>query len=316
MFKLMKILLIMAFLAVFLWATSAYAAYKEWGGQIVLHENVAASYPTYNVPHASMHNAMPHNYMIHQPIHVPINMHTNFSAVRPAIHNNVTTPHFFGVHEPMMNHKNNIINNSQGGSVNNNIVTFTQQPIITHSNNATVNSFVQQRNVVTHSASINQGGNNTVWQHNGWGKNNKNHLLRFAHLVAALLATNTLFPYYYGFNPYYYYPYYPDYNVSYPDDYAYSDNTGDENTNSYSTLSANDNQIVPAENWVAASNGDVPANAEIYNDANGSTTYYCRSAYSNQEYYGVLVPQDGCYVNDQSVTLRFVNYEVLLNPSS
>jgi hypothetical protein len=97
----------------------------------------------------------------------------------------------------------------------------------------------------------------------------------------------------------------------------------------------------PNGNWVSANNGYVPSNAVPYatstdasseaygdnaadnyaNNSNGNSnqnntpSYYCRAVSNNQYVEGVLVPNDGCYVqnNAESSTTRYGNYQVLVN---
>lgn len=64
--------------------------------------------------------------------------------------------------------------------------------------------------------------------------------------------------------------------------------------------------------WVEAQNGNVPDNAIIFRvDSNGNKTYYCQAQYKNSTYQGVLVAGDGCYVQDNAVSLRFTQYQAL-----
>jgi hypothetical protein len=83
-----------------------------------------------------------------------------------------------------------------------------------------------------------------------------------------------------------------------------------------------DNEAV----WVAAHNGEVPDNAIPYTDDNGqndtdysndNSAYYCRAQYNNEVYDGVLVANEGCYVEDSAnaATIRLENYDVLVNPN-
>jgi hypothetical protein len=75
----------------------------------------------------------------------------------------------------------------------------------------------------------------------------------------------------------------------------------------------NYNQYQPAaESWVAAENGDVPDNAVVNGNENNVTTYYCREEFNGKMYYGLLIPKDGCYVQEQSVTMKFENYDVMV----
>lgn len=93
---------------------------------------------------------------------------------------------------------------------------------------------------------------------------------------------------------------------------------GDSNTNANNTVSSdsNTNTATPTptkETWVSDENGNLPKNAVVNNTENGKSTYYCRTTYMNKLSYGVLVPQDGCYIETATVTMRFTNYETLVN---
>ena len=90
----------------------------------------------------------------------------------------------------------------------------------------------------------------------------------------------------------YYIPYYYGYYPSYSNETNYSSEPAsneDYNTNQ----NVDTNQV-----WVAASNGEIPNNAVVYSDENGSTTYYCRGIYNNVLYTGELVPNEACYAQD------------------
>jgi hypothetical protein len=72
----------------------------------------------------------------------------------------------------------------------------------------------------------------------------------------------------------------------------------------------------PSQSWVAASNGQVPPGAVVNtnNPNSNGPTYYCQAVYDNQTFSGVLVPNDGCYVQDETngATIRLTTYEVLV----
>ncbi len=143
---------------------------------------------------------------------------------------------------------------------------------------------------------------NRSWNNNynfygneGWGWNNYgtglnwNNGLWYGALVGATLETALLSPYKQ-----------PDYT------YPISVTTPATNTTSSTTLPSD-------ETWVSAKDGDVAQNAVINNTENGKSTYYCRTNYMNQLSYGVLVPNDGCYIETSSATTRFTTYDVLIS---
>lgn len=208
-----------------------------------------------------------------------------------------------------------------------------------------INKPIAHTNATSHSVQ----GQNNQWQNNKW-QNNKwnNHNAWKRHhanniFAAAIIGATTFFPFYNAYAPYFYYPYYyPYYSYYYPyyNGYynnAYSDNSyyrhNDEAATSYisttnnyyavpaDTIYSNDTMNAnygsdaakPTETWVFSSGGDVPENATINQDDNGNITYHCRATYNNTVYYGTLYPDDGCYVQDGNVALRFDDYEVLLN---
>lgn len=118
---------------------------------------------------------------------------------------------------------------------------------------------------------------------------------------------------YYGTS---YYPYYPTYSgyVSYDNsEYTSYDDTPSMSITDINNSVNNINQSIPDGYWIQASQGQVPANAIVYqSDSNGNNTYYCRANYNSILYYGVLVAGDGCYSQDGSTTVRFTDYEVLI----
>lgn len=80
---------------------------------------------------------------------------------------------------------------------------------------------------------------------------------------------------------------------------------------SYEDVNAGPNQY-PNAVWVAMDSGNVPNNAIVYRNENGISTYYCRANYRNEIYYGELIPNDACYIQDQYATIRFIAYDVLV----
>lgn len=133
----------------------------------------------------------------------------------------------------------------------------------------------------------NSGNGNNSWHH---GHHNHNNQVFFF----------STYPYY----PYYYPSYAPAYSPPADNDYypAESDYTS---APEYSN---------PSGTWVTASGGAVPEYAVVASQDNGNNVYYCRVQYNNQTYYGTLVINDACYVDDSAnaVTMRFDNYQVLV----
>lgn len=101
----------------------------------------------------------------------------------------------------------------------------------------------------------------------------------------------------------------PSYVTTYEANYVTNDVSPDT---TYSNAVVNDNQL-PNGNWVSTENGNVPNNAIGYQDQDGNIVYYCRASYNGQLYYGVLIPDDGCYTQDQSTSIRFSTYEALVS---
>ncbi len=67
------------------------------------------------------------------------------------------------------------------------------------------------------------------------------------------------------------------------------------------------------ETWVPVKNGRIPLNAVANSTVNKKATYYCRVHYHGKTSYGVLVPKEGCYVEEPSVSMRFAKYDVLVS---
>ncbi|VVC77060.1 hypothetical protein AQUSIP_23870 [Aquicella siphonis] len=69
----------------------------------------------------------------------------------------------------------------------------------------------------------------------------------------------------------------------------------------------------PYGKWVAASNGFVPDKAFVYQAEDPVPTFYCRGQYRYRIFYGVLTPNAGCFIEDQSAIIRLNDYEVLIS---
>jgi hypothetical protein len=109
------------------------------------------------------------------------------------------------------------------------------------------------------------------------------------------------------------------------DDDSYVRNVPDDmNRNQNANVNTQSQRSAPNGKWVDAQNGDVPDNALQYTDENnlqaedGSTdtnVFYCRGVYNNNVVDGVLVPSEGCYIDDavNAATIRLQHYQVLTN---
>jgi hypothetical protein len=161
--------------------------------------------------------------------------------------------------------------------------SFHSQATFTHANTSQTQTFSHAR------PSINQQRNRYPVNANasGWRNNNNRH--------------------YYSVPIVYYIPYYVG---------SYPDNSNDTSTSAEPASNETDNTNQQSDTnqvWVAASNGEVPNNAVVYSNENGNTTYYCRGIYNNVLYTGELVPNEACYAQDGSVSLRFDDYDVLVD---
>ncbi len=106
--------------------------------------------------------------------------------------------------------------------------------------------------------------------------------------------------------------------------YYYFDNNGypyfvnttaADNSSSYVESTnevSNSSSSLPSGKWISAKNGEIPDKAIVYQINNDVSTYYCRASYKYTTYYGVLTPE-GCFVHDQSETIRLNQYEVLVS---
>ena len=231
----------------------------------------------------------------------------------------VPTSHPLVIHHQHQPQPQIVTHTNSANSVNSAFTPTSHPALHTNTSNNTFRGNGSHHAVVHN----NQNVNANFHQHN-----NVNHKRRFPFFAAvfySIIGAN--------YYPYYYYPYGNsdndyDNNANVADNYSdnyYADNTSttthteqtasydnDQTSNDTTANTSPSNQV-----WLMSSKGQVPANAVIYSTDNGITTYYCRADYKGQVYYGELIPNDGCYVQDQSVTLRFDQYEVLLtnNPS-
>lgn len=113
--------------------------------------------------------------------------------------------------------------------------------------------------------------------------------------------------------PFYYFDYYgyPYYGYPYQDGTFYYSTSTDRQDNG-NPLQPMPASSLPQGKWIAASNGDVPDRAIVYQADVANSTYYCRTKYQNVMYYGVLTPNAGCYIQIQSSIVRIKNYDVLV----
>jgi hypothetical protein len=177
-----------------------------------------------------------------------------------------------------------------------------------HNNNQISHQNIQQNNMNFHQG--NQGNNQG---HNNYNNNRNNNHNNHNNNV-----NSEFFPFY---------PVYPivspdygyyDYDSAPASDDSYfggNDSFYDSSDNNSAVSSSSSVAQYPNGNWVSADNGNVPNNAIVYNNTNtnGISTYYCRADYNGQTYYGLLVPNEGCYVQDQTVSIRFNTYDVLVS---
>jgi len=116
--------------------------------------------------------------------------------------------------------------------------------------------------------------------------------------------------YYYnpGLSPYFYY-YYPG------DDSYYNNSTNYNQTNTQTALPTYDSSSLPDGTWITERDGAIPDKAFVFQIVNGGPTYYCRVQYKYTTYYGVLSPNIGCYIQDDSAIVKFSQYDVLISPN-
>lgn len=71
---------------------------------------------------------------------------------------------------------------------------------------------------------------------------------------------------------------------------------------------------IPDGTWIKANNGNIPDRAIIYQFENNQAMYYCRAWINGNMENGVLIAQDGCYIqgNSDNNAVRFNAYEVLV----
>jgi hypothetical protein len=85
------------------------------------------------------------------------------------------------------------------------------------------------------------------------------------------------------------------------------------------TSDTNDNEVqnenvIPDGDWIWGQNGIVPDNAIVYGylPENNEAVYYCQVQFDNLNHFGVLVKNEGCYVNDNGNILRVSKYQALI----
>jgi hypothetical protein len=71
------------------------------------------------------------------------------------------------------------------------------------------------------------------------------------------------------------------------------------------------------QTWVGASNGQVPYGAVVNTTDTGhpdGPAYYCQGVYNNQYEEGMLIPSEGCFIQDPAngATVVLSSYEVLV----
>ncbi|KTD14518.1 hypothetical protein Lgra_0549 [Legionella gratiana] len=132
----------------------------------------------------------------------------------------------------------------------------------------------------------------------GWGNGFFYGALFGATLTTALFLPPVYAGYYYV--PLYYYPGPYDYTIL---------------VSNYSVVTTPPLRPAPqkVETWVPVKNGHIPVNAVLNNIVNKKSTYYCRVTFHGKTSYGVLIPNDGCYIEEPSVTMRFSKYDILVS---
>lgn len=148
------------------------------------------------------------------------------------------------------------------------------------------------------------GGYWGPWPYWGWGPYwGWDYGFFYGAFFGATITTALFYPPFYA--DYYYAPmdYYPG-----PYDYTVL-------VNDYSAVPTTPLRAAPqkVETWVPVKNGHIPSNAVTNKVVNKKATYYCRVKFRGKTSYGVLVPNDGCYVEAPSVTMRFSKYDVLVS---
>lgn len=133
----------------------------------------------------------------------------------------------------------------------------------------------------------------------GWGNSFFYGALFGATFTTAFFLPPVYVDYYYSV-PLYYYPGPYNYTIL---------------VSNYSAVPAPPLRPAPqkVETWVPAKNGYIPVNAVLNNIVNKKATYYCRVKFHGNISYGVLIPNDGCYVEEPSVTMRFSKYDILVS---
>lgn len=227
---------------------------------------------------------------------------------------NQQTMHFQGMHSGHSNssaHPNNVSTHNPVTPIKMPNRVFNSQP---SSNPAFVHHSNPSMNQPTHQTSPsnvtqwNSGGNHH-WEHNNnWGQTNTSNNSHHEEEHHDHWQNNNSVPTYL----YYYqtpvYPYVPT------DDNSYFYSSSPDTETTYTGTTTEMPYTLPTGIWVVASDGNVPDNALLYQtDANNIPNYYCRSGYNNQTYYGVLIPNDGCYATDQGNSIKFNQYEVLVS---
>lgn len=264
------------------------------GGQF---HNVNSSHFHNRVVHTnSIHNNVIHNNAIHNNV-----IHNN------AIHNNAIHNNAINNNASLSNvHKHNV---STFSHANRNLVMTPHRGIPNNAFRSNVN-FNHNNWNNWHGGWNNWHGGWNNWNNGWWGGWSWNNYLWGA-FAGGFIASVIFNPWWYSYD-YYPYDYYPYADYSYSPSIVVQQPALETTSQSYVTNPAA-NALPASETWVAAKNGDVPNNAVVNTSDNGKNTYYCQVQYLKNTFYGVLVPQDGCYVENSSVTMRFASYNVLVS---
>lgn len=201
-----------------------------------------------------------------------------------------------------------------------NVSAFSQQHLKMNPHAGIPNNSASRNltNKSNNSVTQNQANNNTYnyYGNSGWNGNNFAGSvgwgggLVYGALFGATLST-ALLTSYSQYNQPLYYPA-PSYIYnSAPSNYFSSSKSVNDTTPVQPATSPIDTATPSDETWIAAQDGKIPERAVINNTENGKNTYYCRTSYNKELNYGVLVVNDGCYIETSTVTMRFTTYEVL-----
>lgn len=299
---------------------------------------------TFNAP-AMMNSYHPNIYLHHSGSPHPFNP----VSPTPVPFHHIINPNNISPLHHVINPNNISINPSNISIAHAAILNHLSQPInpianhtlpINQNNTMAIKPNMLSDNIASHSLSFNSrmgdwnnwGYNNwnyNNWSNNCWGCNNwgYSNWVNF-NFIFFNFGSYPYYPYpypypnpynpWYFYNPVYYYPginYYPYPNVNNYNTYNYY------NSAATSSKYSSTNQVSKQANsiqWIQAKNGDVPSNAILYQYKNNKSSYFCRNKLDKKIYYGILYPNDGCYISTQNntATIRFEQYQVKVSTAT